>query len=109
MTRRTLETLNFDNTYARLPQAFYARLNPTPFTTPPYLVHANPAAAELIDLDPAQFERPEFKALFGGSALAPGMEPLAMLYSGHQFGVYVPQLGDGRAILLGQVKNDQGE
>src|SRR6185437_11447249 len=109
MTRRTLETLSFDNTYARLPQAFYARLNPTPFGAPPYLVHANQAAAELIDLDPAQLMRPEFTALFGGSALAPGMEPLAMLYSGHQFGVYVPQLGDGRAILLGEVKNDQGE
>ena len=109
MARHTLETLSFDNTYARLPQAFYARLNPTPFGTPPYLVHANQAAAELIDLDTAQLARPEFTALFGGSALAPGMEPLAMLYSGHQFGVYVPQLGDGRAILLGEVKNGQGE
>jgi len=109
MTRRTLETLSFDNTYARLPQAFYARLNPTPFSASPYLVHANPTAAELIDLDPEQFTRPEFAALFGGSTLAPGMEPLAMLYSGHQFGVYVPQLGDGRAILLGEATNDRGE
>lgn len=109
MARRTLETLVFDNTYARLPQAFYARLNPTPFSDPPYLVHANSAAAELIDLDPAQLTRPEFTALFGGSALTPGMEPLAMLYSGHQFGVYVPQLGDGRAILLGEVKNEREE
>jgi uncharacterized protein YdiU (UPF0061 family) len=109
MTRRTLETLAFDNTYARLPQAFYAKLNPTPFGSPPYLIHANPAAVELIDLDPAQVVRPEFAVLFGGSMVAPGMEPLAMLYSGHQFGVYVPQLGDGRAILLGEVKNDQGD
>jgi uncharacterized protein YdiU (UPF0061 family) len=109
MTRRTLETLSFDNTYARLPPAFYARLNPTPFNAPPYLVHANRAAVELIDLDPAQLTRSEFTALFGGSALAPGMEPLAMLYAGHQFGVYVPQLGDGRAILLGEVKNGKGE
>ena len=109
MTRRTLETLSFDNTYARLPAAFYAKLNPTPFESPPYLVHANQAAAELLDLDRAQFVRPEFAALFGGSVLAPEMEPLAMLYSGHQFGVYVPQLGDGRAILLGEVKNEKGE
>lgn len=109
MTRRTLETLSFDNTYARLPDAFYARVNPTPFSAPPYLIHANQAAAELIDLEPTQLTRPEFTALFGGSALAPGMEPLAMLYSGHQFGVYVRQLGDGRAILLGEVKNDRGE
>jgi len=109
MTRRTLETLSFDNTYARLPTAFYAKLSPTPFESPPYLVHANPVAADLIDLNPGEFARPEFAALFGGSVLAPGMEPLAMLYSGHQFGVYVPQLGDGRAILLGEVKNERGE
>ncbi|MBL8052221.1 MAG: YdiU family protein, partial [Nitrospira sp.] len=109
MPRRTLETLSFDNTYARLPQAFYARLNPTSFSAPPYLVHANQSAAELIDLDPGQLTRPAFAELFGGNALAPGMEPLAMLYSGHQFGVYVPQLGDGRAILLGEATNEQGE
>ena len=109
MPRRTLETLSFDNTYARLPQAFYARLNPTSFSAPPYLVHANRSAAELIDLDPEQLTRPAFAELFGGNALAPGMEPLAMLYSGHQFGVYVPQLGDGRAILLGEATNEQGE
>jgi hypothetical protein len=107
MTRRTLETLTFDNTYARLPEAFYAKLNPTPFQAAPYLVHANPEAAALISLDPEEAARPEFAQLFGGSMLAPGMEPLAMLYSGHQFGVYVPQLGDGRAILLGEVTNEQ--
>ena len=109
MNKRSLETLSFDNTYARLPEAFYAKLNPTPFGSPPYLVHANPAAVDLIDLDPDQFTRPEFAGLFGCSMLAPGMDPLAMLYSGHQFGVYVPQLGDGRAILLGEVKNERGE
>lgn len=109
MAQRTLETLSFDNTYARLPQAFYARLNPTPFSEPPRLIHGNRSAAELIDLDPAQFTRPEFAEVFGGHALASGMEPLAMLYSGHQFGVYVPQLGDGRAILLGEAKSEQGQ
>ena len=109
MPGRTLEALSFDNSYARLPEAFYAKLNPTPFSSPPYLVHANPSAAKLLDLDPGQFARSESAALFGGGMLAPGMEPLAMLYSGHQFGVYVPQLGDGRAILLGEVKNDRGE
>ena len=109
MTRHTLETLSFDNTYARLPEAFYAKLNPTPFSDPPYLVSANPDAAALIDLDPDEMRRPEFAGVFGGSLLVPGMDPLAMLYSGHQFGVYVPQLGDGRAILLGEVKNERGE
>jgi len=109
MAGRTLESLSFDNTYARLPGAFYAKLNPTPFESPPYLIHANRAAAELLDLDPDQFTRPEFAGVFGGSLLVPGMEPLAMIYSGHQFGVYVPQLGDGRAILLGEVRNGRGE
>jgi uncharacterized protein YdiU (UPF0061 family) len=87
----------------------YAKLTPTPFSSPPYVVSFNPAAAALIDLDPDEAQRPEFAGLFGGSMLAPGMDPLAMLYSGHQFGVYVPQLGDGRAILLGEATNGSGE
>ena len=102
MAGRSLETLSFDNTYACLPEAFYAKLNPTPFSEPPHLVSFNPAAAELVDLDPNEAERSEFSGVFGGSLLVPGMEPLSMIYSGHQFGVYVPQLGDGRAILVGQ-------
>ncbi len=109
MTRRRLEALSFDNSYARLPEAFYSKLNPTPFSDPPHLISFNPAAAELIDLDPEEAARPEFAGVFGGSLLVPGMQPLAMLYSGHQFGVYVPQLGDGRAILLGEVRNEGGE
>ena len=109
MGDRQLETLTFHNTYARLPEAFYAKLNPTPISSSPYLVSFNAAAADLIDLDRREAERPEFTALFGGSMLTPAMEPLAMLYSGHQFGVYVPQLGDGRAILLGEATNARGE
>src|SRR5262245_1495610 len=109
MGKRQLETLSFDNSYARLPEAFYSKLNPTCFEAPPTLISFNPAAAELIDLDPGEANRSEFADVFGGSLLLPGMEPLAMLYSGHQFGVYVPQLGDGRAILLGEVRNERGE
>ncbi|MDH4188444.1 MAG: YdiU family protein [Nitrospira sp.] len=105
---RKLEELSFDNSYARLPDSFHAKLNPTPFSSPPYLISFNHEAAALIDLDPAEAARPEFAGIFGGSLLVPGMEPLAMLYSGHQFGVYVPQLGDGRAILLGEVRNERG-
>ena len=60
MTRAQLETLSFDNTYARLPEAFYSKLNPTPFSEPPHLVSFNPLAAKLIDLDPEQAKRPEF-------------------------------------------------
>ncbi len=104
---RKLNELVFDNTYARLPTVFYSKVNPTPLPDP-YLVSFNPAAAELIDLDPREAERPEFVEYFGGGRTLPGAEPLAMLYAGHQFGSYVPQLGDGRAILLGEVRNARG-
>ncbi len=102
-----LETLHFDNRFARLPDLFYTRLSPTPLPAP-YLVSFNSDAAALIDLDPAEAKRPDFSEYLSGNCLLPGSDPLAMLYSGHQFGVYVPQLGDGRAILLGEVKNQAG-
>ena len=87
---------------------FYQRVNPMGFPNP-HLVSFNPAAGELIDLDPGEAQRPEFAEYFTGAKLLPGSEPLAMLYAGHQFGHYVPQLGDGRAILLGEVRNQKGE
>lgn len=105
---RQLETLQFDNTYARLPEAFYRRVMPTPLPVP-HLVSFNQTAAALIDLDPGEAQRPEFPRCFGGDLLPPGADPVAMLYYGHQFGVYAGQLGDGRAILLGEVRNQAGE
>src|SRR5687768_11917974 len=107
-TLRRLEDLNFDNTYARLPSAFYTKLPPTPVPNP-HLVSFNTEAAKLIDLDPAEAHRPDFAEMLTGAKPLPGSEPLAMLYAGHQFGTYVPQLGDGRAILLGEVRNGRGE
>lgn len=108
MRLRKLEELPFDNTYARLPEAFYARVEPTPLSNP-VLVSFNPDAAALLDLDPDEAERPEFAGVFGGRLLIPGSEPVAMIYSGHQFGIYAGQLGDGRAILLGEVTNSRGD
>lgn len=105
---RTLESLNFDNTFARLPSAFYSRVAPSALPAP-YRVSFNAAAAALIDLDPAQAMRPEFADYFCGNRLLPGADSLAMLYAGHQFGHFVRQLGDGRAILLGEIKNAAGE
>lgn len=105
---KKLEQLNFDNTFAQLPDIFHSRLNPTPLARP-YLVSFNPQAAKLIDLDPEEALRVEFADYFIGNRLLPGSEPLAMLYAGHQFGHFVPQLGDGRAILLGEIKNSAGE
>jgi serine/tyrosine/threonine adenylyltransferase len=108
MRLHKLEELPFDNTYARLPEVFYARVEPTPLPNP-VLVSFNPDAAALLDLDPEEARRPEFTGVFGGQLLIPGSEPVAMLYSGHQFGIYAGQLGDGRAILLGEVRNSRGE
>ncbi len=104
----TLETLPFDNTYAALPDAFRQRVEPTAVPAP-YLIAFNPDAAKLIDLDPAEATRPEFAEYFAGNKILPGSQPVAMKYAGHQFGQYVPQLGDGRAILLGEVRNPHGE
>ncbi|HKN88113.1 MAG TPA: YdiU family protein [Nitrospiraceae bacterium] len=106
---RALEKLQFDNSYARLPDSFYRRVSPTPFSEPAYLISFNADAARLIDLDPTESTRPEFVDYFSGRRLLPGADPIAMLYSGHQFGVNVSQLGDGRAILLGEAVNNQGE
>ncbi len=104
---RTLTELIFDNTYARLPDVFHQKVEPTSVPAP-YLVGFSSEAAALIELDPREFERPEFVEVFAGNRLLSGMQPVAMRYSGHQFGHYVPQLGDGRAILLGQVKTSAG-
>ncbi len=93
----------FDNTYGRLPGAFYTRLQPTPLPNP-YLVAFNPAVAELIGLDPAYGATREFIESFSGNRVPHGADPLAAIYAGHQFGTFVPQLGDGRAILLGEVR-----
>jgi len=105
----TLETLRFDNTYVKLPDIFGVKLNPTPFSKPPYLVSFNPEGGALLDLDPREAGRTEFLEYFTGARILPGSNPVAMLYAGHQFGHYVPQLGDGRAILLGEVVNQAGE
>ncbi|RLJ17063.1 YdiU family protein [bacterium endosymbiont of Escarpia laminata] len=103
-----LEQLRFTNSFARLPEAFYARAEPTPLENA-RLVAFNHSAAQLIDLHPEEADRPEFLRWFSGEEKMPGSEPLAALYSGHQFGHYVSQLGDGRAIMLGEVTNQRGE
>ncbi|MEW6613804.1 MAG: protein adenylyltransferase SelO family protein, partial [Pseudomonadota bacterium] len=105
---RPLEDLDFDNSFARLPEPFYSRVMPTPVPAPELLSY-NETAAALLDLDPREAQRPEFVEYFSGNRPLPGSEPLAALYAGHQFGHYVPQLGDGRAILLGEVRNRAGE
>ena len=98
----------FDNRFARLPPAFYRRIDPTPLAAP-YLVSVSDDAARLLDLDPAETRSERFLNMLAGNLTPPGAEPLAMLYAGHQFGTFVPQLGDGRAILLGEIVNAKHE
>jgi uncharacterized protein YdiU (UPF0061 family) len=97
----------FDNTYARLPERFYARLAPAPVGGP-RLVKVNRPLAELLGLDPTQLDAPEGAQIFSGNVVPAGAEPIALAYAGHQFGGFVPQLGDGRAILLGEVVGIDG-
>ena len=92
----------FDNSYARLPSQFYARVSPTKVREP-RLVKVNGALAELLGIDPEKLAGPEATEILSGNALPAGADPIALAYAGHQFGSFVPQLGDGRAILLGEV------
>ncbi|QZI70269.1 YdiU family protein [Pseudomonas protegens] len=105
---KALDELTFDNRFARLGDAFSTHVLPEPLDNP-RLVAASPAAMALLDLDPAVAESPVFAELFGGHKLWTEAEPRAMVYSGHQFGSYNPQLGDGRGLLLGEVYNQAGE
>ncbi len=100
-----MKPLTFDNSYAALPQAFYSRLNPTPVKAPRLLAF-NDDMSYLTGLDGVPPE--DRAAVFSGNQLPEGAAPLAQLYAGHQFGTYNPQLGDGRAILLGEVLGRDG-
>jgi uncharacterized protein YdiU (UPF0061 family) len=103
-----LDNIRFDNTYARLPEIFYRRVTPTALPAP-YLVSFNKKAAELIGLDAEEASKPEFVEYFTGNKLMADSEPISAIYAGHQFGTFIQQLGDGRAILLGEVVNEKGE
>ncbi|MBV8978349.1 MAG: YdiU family protein [Alphaproteobacteria bacterium] len=91
----------FSNSYARLPERFYAKLPPTPVAAP-RLIKWNEGLARELGLAMLDVE------VLAGNRVAEGSEPLAMAYAGHQFGNFVPQLGDGRAILLGEVVDAHG-
>ena len=97
----------FDNSYARLPDRFFARLPPTPVAAP-RLVRLNEKLARHLGLDPEQLATPEGVEILAGNRVPERGEPLAMAYAGHQFGSFVPQLGDGRAILLGEIIDRDG-
>jgi uncharacterized protein YdiU (UPF0061 family) len=97
----------FDNSYARLPAHFYARIAPTPVASPS-LIQLNTALATSLGLDPELLATPQGIEVLAGNRIAHGSEPIALAYAGHQFGHFVPQLGDGRANLLGEVVAPNG-
>ena len=107
--KQTPLTLPLSNSFASLPEDFYARVAPTPSLNATELIHFNPAAAELLDLDPASQQTKDFSDIFSGNQPINNADHIAMRYAGHQFGQLVPSLGDGRAIMLGETTNSKGE
>jgi serine/tyrosine/threonine adenylyltransferase len=97
----------FQNTYAALPDNFFARVAPTPVDSP-RLIKLNRPLAVHLGLDPDRLGSPEGTEILAGKRIPDGADPIAMAYAGHQFGHFVPQLGDGRAILLGEVIDADG-
>jgi uncharacterized protein YdiU (UPF0061 family) len=117
-----MQSLHFDNRFVReLPadpyvgperrqvhRALYSWVQPTPVAAPRLIAHSA-EVADMLDLDPAYVGSDEFAQVFGGNALLDGMQPYAAAYGGHQFGNWAGQLGDGRAINLGELVNAKGE
>jgi uncharacterized protein YdiU (UPF0061 family) len=98
----------FDNSYARLPDRFFASVYPEPVEGPKLLRFNQKLAAELgVEADFSDPDR--LASVLSGNVVPQGASPLAMAYAGHQFGNFVPQLGDGRAILIGEVMDRAGQ
>jgi serine/tyrosine/threonine adenylyltransferase len=102
---KNIEALKFDNSYARLPNKFYSNVEPTPVKKP-NLIKLNTSLASNLGLN---LELINAKNFLSGNSLFNGSKPIAMVYAGHQFGHWVPQLGDGRAILLGEIIDKKGD
>jgi uncharacterized protein YdiU (UPF0061 family) len=105
---RAMNPIAFDNSYARLPERFYAAIAPTPVAAP-RLIRLNGELAAQLGLDPDWLKSPEGVAMLSGNGVPAGAASIATAYAGHQFGGFSPQLGDGRAILLGEVVDRDGK
>jgi len=119
---RAFDHLLWDNSFACLPAAFYTRLAPTPIPDP-YLIAVSDEVAALVGIECAvpsdtgagaigaavASAESDFVAVVAGNRVPAGADPLAAVYAGHQFGIFVPQLGDGRAHLLGGVRDGAGD
>lgn len=103
----SLDQLQVQNSYAALPAGFYTKLAPQPVSEP-RLLHVNTDVAQMLGMSPALLQSDEFLEVCSGQRPLPGGETIAAVYSGHQFGIWAGQLGDGRAHLLGEVVNPSG-
>ena len=103
----TVQYIPFDNTYAQLPQRFFAKQEPARVPEP-QLIRLNRELAAQLSIDADWLESADGVAMLAGNAIPEGAEPIAQAYAGHQFGGFVPQLGDGRALLLGEVVDTDG-
>ena len=103
-----LDAIPFEHTYAALPERFRQAVPPTPVAAPRLLALNDALAAELGLAGVLRAGEPDVATVFGGNRVPAGARPIAMAYAGHQFGGFVPQLGDGRAILLGEVIDVHG-
>ncbi|MED6130877.1 hypothetical protein PIB30_004740 [Stylosanthes scabra] len=122
-SKNTLELLNWDHSFVKqLPSdprtdsfprevlhACYTKVSPSAEVDDPQLVAWSEPVADLLDLDHKEFERPDFPHIFSGASPLAGALPYAQCYGGHQFGMWAGQLGDGRAITLGEILNSNSE
>ncbi len=99
---------NFSNTYSRLPGNFYEKIKPVPVKNPK-LEQYNFALSKYLNIDPKKISEETGRLVFSGNQIPHGATPIAMAYAGHQFGSFVPKLGDGRAILIGELITKNGE
>ncbi len=100
--------IDFDNTYVSLPDRFYHRQSPASVSSA-QLIRVNNSLAQELNIDPAWLKSEEGVAVLAGNAIAEGSDPIATVYAAHQFGNWNPQLGDGRALLLGEVVSRSGQ
>ena len=102
-----MKNLSWNNPWLQLPDCFYQPVQPAPLDNP-YFAHCNPYAAQLLGLPVEQLTTETALRCFNGSDLLPDTSPIASVYAGHQFGIFTSQLGDGRAILLGEIHRENG-
>lgn len=102
-----MSQIAFNNTYAELPPAFYSQQPPTPVQEPTAIA-INAPLAQQLGIDPQWLGSPEGIQMVAGNVIPEGAQPISTAYAGHQFGGFNPQLGDGRAVLLGEVCDERG-